>query len=97
MNVIKYADNNQPQLPELEYTWTSSNVDIIATNESIDQLVKELTFFFKKLDIKNIDESTTTKLIKAGFDTIEKILLIKPIDLLNIDGFGKILIDKIYC
>jgi DNA ligase (NAD+) len=97
VRVIKPATNNLPQLPnDIEFTWSTSNVDIIASVYGIEQQIKNLTFFIKKLNIQNIDESTIEKLINAGINTIEKIIQIKHEQLSNIDGIGEKMSNKIY-
>lgn len=96
VEVIKPASNNKPQFPETNYIWNDTGVDIIATEDTLDQQIKEITYFFKKLDIKNIDESTVKKLIDADIFTIPQILNIKKKDLKNVEGFKEKMIDKIY-
>ena len=94
--VLKQATTGNPQLPDIDYEWTPTNVDIITTSESGEQLEKELTFFFKKLSIPNVDESTVKKMIKVGIDTIPKIILITKNELSQIEGFKERMVDKIY-
>lgn len=96
INIIKPANNNKPQLPNLNYKWTESNVDIIVDNDTIQQKIKELTFFFKKLNIQNIDEAIVSKMIDSGIDNIETIISIKKEDLEQIEGFKEKMIEKIY-
>ena len=97
ISVIKPATDNKPQLPNIPYRWTESGVDIIVDDEStIEQKIKELTFFIKKLNIISIDEAIITKLIDTNIDTIEKIISIKKTDLSKISGFKNKMIDKIY-
>jgi len=94
--IIKPAISGEAQLPDIEYTWTKTGVDIIATQGGIDQKVKELTFFFKILNISNLDESTVRKLIDASIDSIPKILLITKNDLSKVEGFKERMTEKIY-
>jgi len=97
ISIIKPATANIPQLPQIEYKWTDTNVDIIViNNDTIDQKIKQLTFFVKKLNIENIDEAIITKFIEADIDTIEKIITITKDDLINIEGFKEKMINKIY-
>jgi DNA ligase (NAD+) len=97
ISTIKVASDNKPQLPNLSYIWTDSMVDIIINDENtIEQKIKELTFFVKKLNIENIDEAIISKLIDADIDTIEKIMSIDKSDLSNISGFKEKMIEKIY-
>ena len=97
VSIIKPADTNRPQLPEIKYRWTESNVDIIVVDDdTIDQKIKCLTFFIKKLNIENIDEAIIKKLINADIDTIEKIITIEKDQLQSIEGFKDKMINKIY-
>ena len=97
ISVIKNADSNKPQLPDIEYEWTNSNVDIVVVDrDTIDQKIKQLTFFIKKLNIENIDEANVEKLINANIDTIEKIITISKDQLQSIEGFKEKMINKIY-
>jgi DNA ligase (NAD+) len=95
VKVVKPATSGKAQFPSIDYVWTDTNVDIITVEETTGQRVKELTFFFKKLDIKDIDESTVKKMIDFGIDDIEKILNIDESDLEGIDGFKEKKINKI--
>jgi NAD-dependent DNA ligase len=95
-SVIKESETGEPQMPEIPYVWNETHVDIMITNESIDQKVKELTFFCKKLDIKNIDEASIRKMINVGIDTILKIINITEEQLLEVENFGIRLANKIY-
>lgn len=94
--VLKPATSGKPQLPDIEYEWTGSGVDIIATDGGIDHIKKELTFFFKKLEIANVDESTVKKMIDVGIDSINDIIDIKESDLAKVEGFKEKMIQKIY-
>lgn len=96
VKVIKPATNNEPQMPTINYEWTDTRVDIVVVAETDEQKIKELTFFFKKLDIKNVDESTVKKMIVSKIDTIPKILSIKKTDLEKLEGFKERMVNKIY-
>ena len=94
--IIKSSDTNKPQLPDIKYKWSESGVDIITLSNTLEQQIKELTFFFKKLSIANIDESTVRKMIEVNIDSIPKIINIEKNDLIKIDGFKKRMVEKIY-
>lgn len=94
--VIQPASTGTPQFPDIPYIWTDTGVDIITTDDTIDQQIKELTFFFKKLDIKNVDESTVRKFIEAGINSIPDILDLKKDDLINVEGFKDKMVTKIF-
>jgi len=94
--VLKASDSGEAEFPDIEYEWTPTGVDIIATDASVDQKIKQLTFFFKKLSIQNVDESTVKKMLDTGIDSINKIINIKPEQLALIDGFKERMVEKIY-
>ncbi len=98
VKVLKPATSGEAQMPDpdIEYEWSTTGVDIITTTETDDQTIKELTHFFKKLNIPNLNEPTVKKMLAVGIDSIEQILKIKKSDLVEIDGFGQKMVDKIY-
>lgn len=86
-----------PQLPiDIDYKWSSSGVDIITKHKTTEQKIKELIFFFKTLNIKNIDESTVKKMYEVGIDTIQKIMIVTKEDLSKIKGFQEKSVSRIY-
>jgi DNA ligase (NAD+) len=101
LKVVKPA--KEPQMPGVSYEWNKSGVDIVlkdifhAQNSVVN--VKKMAFFFKSLDIKNIDTGVLTKISNAGYNTLEKILnaLVNKQDkLAEIEGIGDKIILKIY-
>jgi NAD-dependent DNA ligase len=87
-----------PDMPEdaNSYEWNESNVDIIVKNNSIEQKIKELSFFCSKLDIKNVGEGVITKMIEVEIDTIPKILSVTKADLSEVENFKDKMVDKVY-
>ena len=73
-------------------------IDESVSNEDheYDMLVKNLTYFFKKMKIKYVDEAIIKKMIDIEIDSIEKIILAKEDDLLEIEGFKEKMAKKIY-
>ena len=94
--VQKIIKSTKAKLPDIDFEWTSTGVDIIATEGGIEQQIKELTFFFKKLNIANIDESTVKKMLDVEINSIEEILKINKEKLHEIEGFKDKMVDKIY-
>lgn len=89
LNVLTPAASGKPSMPEIEYEWTDTHVDIRAVGESIDQKVRVLEHFASSLDLPNVATGTLKKLAAHGFDTIPKLLSITLDDLLKIEGFQK--------
>jgi DNA ligase (NAD+) len=75
-------------MPSQSWHWSDSGVDIIldnlATND--DVLLKNLQYFFDKIDVKGVSSGTIKKLYDAGFKDIKSILGMKKTDLLTVDG-----------
>lgn len=75
-------------LPE-RYKWNDSKIEIIAMDDDMNDdsiIISQFVFMFKELEIKNMGESTVTKIVEAGFDTVKKLLKITKDDLLQLEG-----------
>ena len=92
--VIKGA--REPQMPDLDYEWNSTEVDIITTEYSTEQKVRELEKFFKELKIKHVALKTIEKFVENNIDTIPTIMSITKKDLSKLEGFKDTMINKIY-
>ena len=57
---------------------------------------KKMEYFFKLLDIDCMGEGNITRLMKVGYDTIEKIVGMDYEDFLAIEGFKERMAKKIY-
>lgn len=85
-----------PQMPEYDYVWNSTEVDIITTEYSIEQKVRELEKFFKELKIKNVAKQSIEKFIEADIDTVPKIMSITKEQLRKVSSYKTTMVDKIY-
>lgn len=100
--IVEVIKKVKPTLPKITYKWNETKVDYIVDkdnlgeNESNDILVKNLTYFFKKMEIKYVDESIIRKMINVGLDNVTSIIEAKVEDFLEIDGFKEKMATKIY-
>lgn len=96
MSVSQQA--KEAKMPDVDYEWNSTNIDIILVNKDDDKTVKQknITGFFVGLDIKGLGPGNIKRLINAGYDSIEKIISLSVEDLLSIDGFQKKKAEQIY-
>lgn len=96
IEIIKEAD--EPLFPDLDFVWNSTKVDILVKNqkENKDILVKELVFFFKKMDIANLGEGTIKKFVNNGLDSIPKIIKASIENFMEIDSIKEKSATKIY-
>jgi len=88
----------EPKMPNVPYTWNSTHIDVMLENASEDATVKEknITGFFKGIEVDGLGTGNVVKLINAGFDSVSKILKMSESDFLKVDGFQKKLSAKIY-
>ena len=87
-----------PLMPKEEYIWNETNVDIMLVNKDTDETVKlkTITGFFKALEVDGLGEGNVKKIIKAGGNTIGKIIGMNIDDLLKVEGFQIKKATKIY-
>lgn len=69
--------------------WDETFTELVCINpECEDKKIAKLVHFFKTLEIEDFGEPSIITFYKNGFDTIDKILNIKQVEIINIDGFG---------
>jgi NAD-dependent DNA ligase len=88
----------EPKMPSVPYVWNSTHVDVMLENAGEDATVKEknITGFFKALEVDGLGAGNVAKIIAAGFDTVGKILRMTEADFLKVEGFQKKMAAKIY-
>ena len=88
----------EPKMPLVPYKWNETHVDIMLENASEDPTVKEknITGFFKGIEVDGLGSGNVAKIIGAGYDTVGQILKMSEADFLTVDGFQKKLAAKIY-
>jgi len=86
--------SSEVQMPQIldEWQWNKSGVDIVLKSNSMndEQLIKTLSYFVKKLDIKNIDEATFKTLVEHKIiNSLSDIFRVSEFKdkLLLLDGF----------
>ena len=97
LTVLTPAANNKPSMPEVDYKWNETNIDIIltSTKKNRDQDIQSYLYFMKTLKIPFVAEGTIIKIYDAGFDNLNKIINITKEDLLKIEGFKEVSATKI--
>jgi DNA ligase (NAD+) len=88
----------EAKMPSVPYVWTKTHVDIMLENAAEDPTVKEknITGFFKGLEVDGLGAGNVVKIMGAGYDTVGKIIKMKEEDFLKVDGFQKKMAAKIY-
>jgi len=94
--VTAVVKGSKASFPSLNYHWNETGVDIILDQNDDSVLVKQLTNFFKILEIDGVNEGTVKKLIDAKFDTISKIYQASEEDFLKLKQFKEKSAAKLY-
>lgn len=86
------------KMPNIPYKWNCSHIDIMVENIDEDETVREknITGFFKGINVEGLGSGNVSRIIKAGFNTIAKILNMTIEDYLKIEGFKITLASNIY-
>lgn len=78
--------SNKVELPLGDWRWNETNVDIIIKSlDNRDVLIKNIHYFFSKLDTKGLGDAAAEKLVSAGFNSVKKIL--EATDFTTVEGF----------
>jgi DNA ligase (NAD+) len=99
VEIVKKA--NQPQMPDTPYIWSKTGVEILidkssmTTEESNELQLKNIEYFFDKVDVHGLSGGIINKIYLKGFNTIGKIINISMEQLLTVDGFKDKMANKI--
>jgi len=96
--VLSVSSSGEAQMPEVDYTWSSSGVDIIVSkgvgNE--EMAFKNLDYFFNKIDVKGLSSGTLRKLFERGYVTVKDIFGLTFDDIKKLDGFKEKSAGKLF-
>ncbi len=86
------------KMPDVEYVWNKTNVDIELTNKTNnkDIIHKTITYFFTGLNVDSLSKGNVTKIINTGYNSIPKILQMSKDDFMKVEGFKEKLATKIH-
>lgn len=78
MEVITPSKNGKPKMPDVDYEWNDTNVDIMVTDASDEDklitITKQMVNTMKTLNVKYIDEGLMRKLVSDGYTNLIKLL-----------------------
>jgi NAD-dependent DNA ligase len=96
-SIVSQSSSGKPQMPDVDYIWSSSGVDIIQADMENDEVVfKNLEYFFKKIEFVGLGAGNLRKIFDAGYKTVYDILNISKQQLALIDTFKDKMATKIY-
>ena len=95
-SVVQPAE--KPKMPLVPYHWNETHVDIIVENIDEDQSVleKRITAFFTGIEVDGLSTGNVKRIIKAGYNSIPKILKMTKKDFEKVEGFKEKMIDKVH-
>jgi DNA ligase (NAD+) len=87
-----------PKMPSQSYKWNETKVDIILENIDDNETVREknITGFFKGIEVDGLGSGNVTRIIDSGFNTIQKIIKMSINDFLKVEGFKMTMATKIH-
>ena len=88
----------QAKMPSVAYKWNDTHVDVLLEDIESDEIVKEknITGFFRGIEVEGLSSGNIKRMIEAGFDSVPKILQMKPQDFLQVEGFKEKTAQKLY-
>jgi NAD-dependent DNA ligase len=88
----------QAKMPGVPYKWNDTHVDIMLENIGDDETVQEknITGFFRGIGVEGLSSGNVSRIIKAGYDTVSKIIKMTVDDFLKVDGFKIKTATKLY-
>jgi NAD-dependent DNA ligase len=88
----------EAKMPDVPYQWNSTNIDVMLTNAAEDPTVKEknITGFFKGIEVDGLGGGNVSRIIETGYDTVPKIINMTMADFLKVDGFKEKMATKLY-
>ena len=88
----------QAKMPLVPFKWNETHIDVLLEDIDTDETVKEknITGFFKGIGVEGLSSGNISRIIKAGFDSVPKIIKMTVADLLKVDGFKEKTATKLY-
>ena len=86
------------KMPNVPYVWTDTHVDVVLEDIKGDVTVleKNITQFFVELEVDGLSGGNVKRIMKAGYNSVGKILKMSKADFEKVEGFKAKMIDKIY-
>jgi len=88
----------EAKMPDIPYKWNDTHVDVMLEDAGSNETVKEknITGFFRGLEVEGLSSGNVARIIKAGHDSVPAILQMELSDFLKVDGFKQKMATKLY-
>jgi DNA ligase (NAD+) len=91
------TESAEPKMPDCAYNWNESGIDIYACDGGNDELIQKLIYFFTTLGVKYVNEGVVKRFVKAGLDSIVRILEASQEEFQEkVEGFKGKMAEKIW-
>ena len=90
------SQSEEPLMPDVDYEWNETGIDIIAKDGGDAVIVQRIVHFFTTLGVKHVNEGLIKRFVENGLDTILSILRAGEDDFLKIPGFKKKMTEKVF-
>jgi DNA ligase (NAD+) len=89
---------SEPKMPNVDFVWNDTNVDILLANIDDDITVKSknIAGFFKGIEVDGLSQGNIDKIINTGFDSVPKIIRMNYDDFLKVQGFQQKTATKLF-
>ena len=83
------VEAEEAKMPSVPYKWNDTHVDVLLEDKLSDETVREknITKFFKDIGVEGLGSGNVVRIIKAGFDSVPKIINMSIDDLMKVEGF----------
>ena len=97
VEVIHPSSEEQLVYPAEKYDWNDTKVEyVLQDDENRDVKAKKLVHFAKVLGIKHLGPSTADKLITAGVDSVDLLLMCEKEEFSKLEAFKDLSVDRLY-
>ena len=88
----------QAKMPLVPFKWNETHIDVLLEDIETDETVKEknITGFFRGIGVEGLSSGNISRIMKAGFDSVPKIIKMTVADLLKVEGFKEKTATKLY-
>lgn len=96
MEVITPASS--AKMPDVPYVWNDTHIDVLLKDASSDPVVlqKNITGFFKGIEVDGLSSGNVKRIMDAGFSSIHDIIKMSVDDFLTVDGFKEKMANKVH-
>ena len=88
----------EAKMPNVPYKWNDTHIDVMLEDIKSDETVKEknITGFFRGIGVEGLSSGNVSRIIKAGYDSVGKIIHMSVDDLKSVEGFQEKSAKKIH-